>query len=137
MRANPNALGAAERAALESRLQDRQRHLRGEIAKILRTQDDPRVVGMRNQMEDTDDWAAADSMVLREIAAVSHQLTELRDVEAALARMREGDYGRCEDCDEPIPYARLQAYPMARRCVACQEAIEAAQRRLKPAAPPT
>ncbi|HVO90234.1 MAG TPA: TraR/DksA C4-type zinc finger protein [Casimicrobiaceae bacterium] len=137
MTTNRKPLGADERAALHAKLVDRQRHLRAEIAKLLRTQDDPRVVGMRNQMEETDDWAVADAMVLRDIAAVSHQLNELRDVEDAIRRLAEGSYGECEECGAPIPYARLEAYPMARRCVPCQEAIEAAERRLRPSPPPT
>lgn len=33
----------------------------------------------------------------------------------------------CEDCDEPIPPARRKALPGARRCVACQEAVDQEQ----------
>jgi DnaK suppressor protein len=134
MTSNSKPLTATERGALHDKLAARQQHLRAEIAKLLRTQDDPRVVGMRNQMEDTDDWAAADAMALMDIASVSHQLGEMREVEGALARLADGSYGECEDCGSPIPYARLEAYPMARRCVACQEAVEAAERRLRPGA---
>lgn len=49
---------------------------------------------------------------------------ELREVEAALARLDAGQYGICVDCDEAIPLARLQARPSAARCVACQEQDE-------------
>lgn len=34
----------------------------------------------------------------------------------------------CEECGEPIPEPRRQAVPGARRCVACQEAEDAAAR---------
>lgn len=30
----------------------------------------------------------------------------------------------CEDCGEPIPKARKQAYPAATRCIFCQELVE-------------
>jgi len=30
----------------------------------------------------------------------------------------------CADCGEPIPPARRQAYPMAIRCIECQERAE-------------
>jgi DnaK suppressor protein len=84
---------------------------------------------MRNRMEDTDDWAVADAMANMDIASVSRDLTELTAVEAALARLAEGDYGECVDCGIAIPVARLSAYPAAKRCVSCQEAAEEAARR--------
>lgn len=48
----------------------------------------------------------------------------LRQVKTALKRMRDGDYGICIDCDEPMSPKRLLALPWAERCVACQEKIE-------------
>ena len=69
-------------------------------------------------MEETDDWAAADAMAAQDIALVSRDLAELANVEQALARLDEGSYGECIDCGNPIPYARLAAYPAAKRCVA-------------------
>jgi RNA polymerase-binding transcription factor DksA len=48
---------------------------------------------------------------------------ELRDalgeVEAAIARVSEGTYGRCERCGAQISAARLEAKPAARLCIAC------------------
>jgi RNA polymerase-binding protein DksA len=122
-------LSSADRAELESRLRVRQRQLRAEIARHLNTQDDPRLVGMRNRMEDTDDWAVADAMANMDIASVSRDLSELTAVEAALARLAGGDYGECVDCGIAIPLARLSAYPAAKRCVSCQERAEEAARR--------
>ena len=122
-------LTPAERAALEAKLNARRDELRGEIAAQLKTQDDPRLVGLRNRMEDTDDWAAADAMAAMDIASVSRVLAILSDVEAALARLKEGTYGECIDCGVDIPYARLSAYPAAVRCVSCQERAEAQLRR--------
>jgi len=34
---------------------------------------------------------------------------------------------RCEECDAPIPEARRRAIPGVRLCVACQEALDAAE----------
>lgn len=42
---------------------------------------------------------------------------QLEQVNAALARMDDGTYGRCEVDDEPIAPARLEAFPTARRCM--------------------
>jgi RNA polymerase-binding protein DksA len=40
-------------------------------------------------------------------------------IHAALQRMIDGAYGRCADCEGPIPIARLQALPATTLCVAC------------------
>ncbi len=44
---------------------------------------------------------------------------ELRQVEAALARIASGKYGFCEKCGQPIGPARLEALPYAVHCVRC------------------
>ena len=49
---------------------------------------------------------------------------ELEAIQAALARIDAGTYGRCETCGEMMSAARLTAMPTARRCVACQERLE-------------
>ena len=118
-------LTRAERAMLETQLRQRQRELRGEVAAQLKTQDDPRLVGLRNRMEDTDDWAVADAMAAMDISLVSRDLAVLAEVEGALARLADGSYGACVDCGIDIPHARLEAYPAAKRCVACQARAEA------------
>jgi DnaK suppressor protein len=42
---------------------------------------------------------------------------QLADIERALARLDEGNYGRCEQCGNPINPARLEAVPSARFCI--------------------
>lgn len=48
----------------------------------------------------------------------------LEEVEQAIDRMDEGEYGTCMDCSEKISKKRLDAVPWARHCVPCQERIE-------------
>lgn len=48
---------------------------------------------------------------------------KLRLLNAALLRLREGEYGVCTHCDKPIPPRRLQVLPWANYCVPCQEQI--------------
>ncbi len=52
-------------------------------------------------------------------ALLASATTHLNDVDAALTRITEGRYGRCEDCGEPIAHERLLAQPAARRCIGC------------------
>ncbi len=44
---------------------------------------------------------------------------ELREIEAALARVAEGTFGMCERCGGAIGRQRLRALPEARYCVSC------------------
>ena len=44
-----------------------------------------------------------------------------RAVERALRLLDEGDYGICQECEEPINEKRLQAIPWTTMCVNCQE----------------
>ena len=48
----------------------------------------------------------------------------IEEIQAALGRIGDGTYGDCEVCGEPINPARLEALPIARRCVRCQEEAE-------------
>jgi DnaK suppressor protein len=43
----------------------------------------------------------------------------LEQVEAALKRIEDGSYGRCEECGGGIPKARLEAIPYTALCVKC------------------
>lgn len=43
----------------------------------------------------------------------------LAEIEAALVRIASGEYGRCEQCHEPISAALLARLPQARYCTAC------------------
>jgi len=45
---------------------------------------------------------------------------------AALERLIEGTYGRCELCGRDIERSRLEALPEAARCLACQARVERA-----------
>ena len=42
---------------------------------------------------------------------------QLRNVEAALARLEAGEYGKCEVDGAPIPVERLEAVPWTTLCV--------------------
>jgi DnaK suppressor protein len=74
--------------------------------------------------------AAAEATVQEQYGAQTRDLANaLRAVEAAQARLAAGAYGRCVDCGQPIPAARLEARPTAERCIRCEERRERTQRR--------
>jgi RNA polymerase-binding transcription factor DksA len=48
---------------------------------------------------------------------------ELVDIDAALTRMAEGDFGRCARCGGAIGRHRLRAIPEARYCATCSDVM--------------
>lgn len=44
---------------------------------------------------------------------------ELLEIENALARIKDGTYGKCESCEKAIAPARLNALPYATYCIQC------------------
>jgi DnaK suppressor protein len=53
----------------------------------------------------------------------------LYHIDEALRRIKEGTYGKCQQCGKDISVARLEAVPHARLCIACKEAEEKAKGR--------
>jgi DnaK suppressor protein len=49
-------------------------------------------------------------------------------IDAALVRLRAGQYGLCAACGETIPLERLRAVPFATLCVPCQSEREVKDR---------
>jgi RNA polymerase-binding transcription factor DksA len=75
----------------------------------------------------TADTSARSDGALDEVASalVAAAATALADIDAALHRIDEGCFGRCERCDDTIALDRLKALPMASLCMCCQYAKEA------------
>ncbi|MEP2715172.1 TraR/DksA family transcriptional regulator, partial [Pseudophaeobacter sp.] len=48
-----------------------------------------------------------------------HELEELRQIDAALARLAEGSYGYCQICGEGIAAKRLDLLPATPFCSGC------------------
>jgi len=52
----------------------------------------------------------------------------LSKIEEAVARIEDGTYGRCEECDGDIGIERLRARPVTTFCISCKSAQEARER---------
>ena len=72
----------------------------------------------------TGDGALAEAEFERDVAGAGQVRAALLAIVAAEGRLAQGDYGLCEDCGEPIGFARLEAQPAASRCVRCQDVAE-------------
>jgi RNA polymerase-binding transcription factor DksA len=56
-----------------------------------------------------------------------HAEAELEEVDAALARLEDGTYGRCEECGTEIADERLEVLPATRFCVEHQRVADRAR----------
>ncbi|MEK7738128.1 MAG: TraR/DksA family transcriptional regulator [Pseudomonadota bacterium] len=73
---------------------------------------------------DTGDAAIGDLLADINLAIIDRHIKEIRDIEAAMARIAGGSYGSCIDCGETIGFERLLAFPTAKRCIVCQRQRE-------------
>lgn len=73
---------------------------------------------------DEGDRAAADLIADLDQAEVSRDLREMKNIEVALARIKDGTFGYCAECSAEIELERLRAYPIAIRCARCQRVHE-------------
>lgn len=74
-----------------------------------------------------DDQADAGSKTFereQELSIANNRRDLLVQMERAMERLDAGTYGRCESCVQPIPKARLQAFPSATLCVRCKQREE-------------
>ena len=55
-----------------------------------------------------------------ELSMLTEEGNVLQLIENALKRIVEGNYGKCQDCGEDIPEARLEVRPYAVYCVKCK-----------------
>lgn len=58
-----------------------------------------------------------------------HHNRAAREILKALDRLREGEFGYCEECGGRIGLERLEAHPTASVCIECKRELEAATRR--------
>ena len=119
------ALTTSERDSLARMLGERKALLREEIRRGLARMGNERYVDLLSGTSDAGDESMA--MLLTDVAnaEVARDAAELRDIVAAEGRIAAGTYGTCIDCGAPIPFARLAAYPIAKRCLRCQQIREA------------
>lgn len=70
-----------------------------------------------SEAEDRGDVAELDAQNAIDQSLLDSLRSQLAEVNAALKRIEEGNYGICEKTGRPIPVERLEAYPAARVAV--------------------
>lgn len=102
------------------KLRERQQVLWKEVSKVLSGQGESVLGELRGQAHDRGDESVADTLSDLDIAAVTAEAEELRDIEQTFIRITSGSYGTCIDCGKNISIDRLEAFPVAKRCIDCQ-----------------
>lgn len=78
---------------------------------------------------DAVDQASADTDKSLLLQMKNRERDTLLQIDEALKRIDEGNYGECERCDEPISEARMKAFPFTTLCVDCKAELESEEQR--------
>jgi len=111
---------------IETKLKEKKIRLEGELASF--AQKDPKVAGdYDTRFPDFGTTQSSDEEAT-EVATYGNSLPveyalELRlaEVNRAIEKITNGEYGKCEKCNQPIDPKRLEAMPEAKNCVKCQK----------------
>ena len=119
------ALSKQHLAQLNDLLIDRHKALVAEVRAMLEQSGHETYLEIAGRVTDTGDESVADMLADMGAAQIHRHVQELRDIEAAQARLRANSaYGVCIDCGGEIVYLRLTAHPTAKRCIQCQSKRE-------------
>ena len=119
------ALSKKQLAHLRQLLAERHHRLVAEVRSLLEQSGSETYVDIAGRVTDSGDESVADMLADMGAAQIHRHVQELREIEAAQARLRSGAcYGVCVDCDSEIAYQRLSAHPTAKRCLQCQSKRE-------------
>lgn len=105
---------SAETAGFQGILEQKETEL---LLGVLRRRDGITIEKSADQMDEIQ-YASERDLAIRNVDLES---SLLRQVRAALGRIREGSFGRCVECDSTIGPKRLAALPWASRCIQCQD----------------
>jgi DnaK suppressor protein len=117
-------LAARQIEALTTLMRERTRFLAARIREELLASDEQHYRDLAGAVTDTADEALASTIIDMDTEIADRHVTELRDINAAHARIKDKSYGICMECGDAIAYERLAAYPTAKRCVICQQQHE-------------
>jgi DnaK suppressor protein len=113
-------------------LQDSELNYFKEILESRKEQIDKNISGVNDELDqlnglelnDEGDHASVNNNSMIESAIVQQQEQELREIDVALAKIANGEYGVCEMCEDDIGFQRLKVKPHAIYCIDCREIVE-------------
>ncbi len=79
-------------------------------------------------VRDAEEQSVDDFVTEVDMALMQMKSETLSKIDQAIARLEDGTYGVCQECDGDIQAARLKALPFAPLCRTCQEDAESTVR---------
>ena len=119
------ALTSSQLDQLVSKLNVDYQALMREVREELENSGNQHRIDLLNQEPgDSGDESLANALADFNLTILDRHIDGLRDIDAALQRVKNGEYGVCIECGDNVGFSRLQAYPTAKRCIVCQEQRE-------------
>lgn len=119
------ALSKAELSELMEALDRRYELVVEEVRDALEKSENQQYVELLDRVPaDIGDQSVADELADLNLTLIDRHVQEMRDIETARLRFKDGTFGVCIDCGQEIGFQRLLAYPTAKRCIDCQQRRE-------------
>jgi RNA polymerase-binding protein DksA len=115
---------AAELAEIRKQLVTELSEMRDAYERSLRDLTDLQQAGTDGAGDDQADAGSKTFEREQEQSIAANRLDLLSQLQRAVERIDAGTYGYCESCGNPIPKARLKAFPGATLDVACKQREE-------------
>ncbi|MFH1611800.1 MAG: TraR/DksA C4-type zinc finger protein [bacterium] len=116
---------------IEKRLKDKLEQEKKRLTKDLKffAKKDPKIkgnwrtkfpsLGVSRSLEDS---ASEEVEEYAKLLPIEHTLeTRLKDIDSALEKIKQGKYGKCENCGEDIKIERMLVNPEANICIKCSK----------------
>ena len=113
---------AKDFSVLQSRLESEQTRLNAELAQLTGHLD--------SDGEEREDEAMESAELEKRMALQQRILDQLAGIDHAMEKLKNGTYGQCDRCGQPIDPARLEALPQASLCLKCKAEVKDARNKL-------
>lgn len=118
-------LNKSQLEQLTRKLKEDYQTLLREVREELENSGDQHRIDLLNEEPgDAGDESLANALADYNLTILDRHIDGMRDIEAALQRIKNDEYGVCIDCGDDVGFPRLMAYPTAKRCIVCQEQRE-------------
>lgn len=101
-------------------LEQMKKDLLQDVARSIKNESDY----MKHDVGDFYDHASNDRDRELALMITDRERTKLVQIEDALKRIDDGEYGECENCQDEIGEDRLRAMPFAKFCLSCKIELE-------------
>jgi RNA polymerase-binding transcription factor len=104
---------------LKGMLEDRRREIHEKLRSLREA-----LPAATHDVRDAEEQSVDEFVQEVDLALMQMKSDTLKKIDAAILRLEDGSYGRCDECEQEISSARLRALPFAVLCRDCQEQAE-------------